>query len=242
MMNRMGGLRRGQANAVVRSSVAVLACVVFAAASSPVKVRQNASHSPTVVVVGDSITHLAAGSINAAISPHYHDFLVYRDGMRIDQMLPGLSLSLAEHAPVSAVVENLGTNDVIQGGRDADWRANWQRMLSITAKVPCVVLTTINLAADFYGKRPIAPAINREIKDLAKSDPRRYKVVDWWGFLVEAYKNQRADFFDYLQQELIHERPPGARWLAEEDRSALSDCGSSAEPSIIPPSERLLAS
>jgi hypothetical protein len=225
------------------ASTALLACVLFSAASSHslAQVQGVAAHRSNVVVVGDSITDIAAGSIQAALAAKYQDFLVYRDGMRIDQMLPGLSLALSEHPPVSAVVENLGTNDAREGGHQVNWRASWKQMLSLTARVPCVVLTTINTAADFYGKDSIGIAINREIQHLAKSDPTRYKVVDWHGFLLELAKRQRPEFFDYMSRELIHERPPGARWLAEEDRSALADCGSSAEPAIIPPSNQLLA-
>jgi hypothetical protein len=167
---------------------------------------------------------------------------VYKDGQRIDQMLPRLELAMAAHPKVKAVVENLGTNDAIQGGRHADWRASWRRLLSSTAKVPCVVLTTINLSSDVYGGRPIAPAINQDIKKLATSQPTRYKVVDWLGFLQTVWEHHRATFFDYLNRELIHETPAGARWIAEEDRAALADCGSAAQPSIIPPSNNLLDS
>lgn len=218
----------------------LLVCVLFCAATSQAEPTHKVTSRPDVVVVGDSITDLASGSIEAALAPKYHPILVYHDGMRIDQMLPPLALALSADAHVSAVVENLGTNDALQGGRYADWRASWTRLRSMTAKVPCVVLTTINPTADAYGKRSIASAINRDVDQLAKSDPKRYKVVDWHQFLVEAWTKHRATFFDYLQREGIHERPPGARWLAEEDRSALAECGSSAQPSTIPPSKQLL--
>jgi hypothetical protein len=215
---------------------------MFSAASAPsqVKPTPGSSQRPYVVVVGDSITDIASSSIQSALNPKYQSILVYRDGQRIDQMLPGLNFALATHPAVAAVVENLGTNDAIQGGRHADWRASWARLLSNTAKVPCVVLTTINLSSDAFGKRPVATAINRQIKKLATSDPTRYKVVDWLGFLQTTWVHHRATFFDYINRELIHETPAGARWIAEEDRSALADCGSAAQPSIIQPSNKLL--
>jgi hypothetical protein len=227
---------------MARACAALLACGLFtaASASSQVQATPKGSERPYVVVVGDSITDLASSSIQSALSLKYQSVLVYRDGQRIDQMLPGLKFALATHPAVAAVVENLGTNDAIQGGRHADWRASWARLLSSTAKVPCVVLTTINLSSDVFGKRPVAPAINREIKKLATSDPTRYKVVDWLGFLQTTWVHHRATFFDYINRELIHETPAGARWIAEEDRSALSDCGSAAQPSIIQPSNKLL--
>jgi hypothetical protein len=141
---------------------------------------------------------------------------------------------------VFAVIENLGTNNAIEGGRRVDWRVSWKELLSSTAKVSCVVLTTINPTADVYGKRPIALAINKDIEGLAESDPTRYKLVPWTGFLTLAWTKHRSTFLDYMYGDIIHERPPGARWLAEEDRVALADCGSSAQPSLTPPSKRLL--
>jgi hypothetical protein len=211
-----------------------------ASASSTVKTRPDRSQRPYVIVVGDSITDLASGSIQSALDPKYQSVLVYKDGQRIDQMLPGLNLAMAAHPTTKAVVENLGTNDALQGGRQADWRASWARLMSSTSKVPCVVLTTINLSSDAYGGRPVATGINRDIKKLATSHPTRYKVVDWLGFLQIAWEHHRATFFDYLNRELIHETPAGARWIAEEDRAALADCGSTAQPSIIQPSNNLL--
>jgi hypothetical protein len=192
------------------------------------------------VVVGDSITQLAAPSIQAALGARYQAVLVYKDGQRIDQMLPPLDLALTQHAPVFAVVENLGTNDAKEGGRIVDWRASWKRLLSSTDKVSCVVLTTVNLTADYIGNAKVAHSINRDIEDLAASDPTRYKVVPWLGFLTMTWKKHRSTFPDYMYGDIIHERPAGARWLAQEDRAALGDCGSSAQPSMILPNKHLL--
>jgi hypothetical protein len=192
------------------------------------------------VVVGDSITDLAAPSLQAALGYRYRAVLVYKDGQRIDQMLPPLDVALAQHAPVFAVVENLGTNDAKEGGRRVDWRASWKQLLFSTHKVSCVVLTTINQSADYFGGARIAHSINREIEHLAASDPTRYKVVPWLGFLTLAWTKSKSTFLDYMYGDIIHEKPAGARWLAEEDRNALADCGSTAQPSMIPPSKQLL--
>jgi hypothetical protein len=225
---------------LARLSTALLACVVLGVASSQAGATQRTSRLPHVVVVGDSITRLAAPSIQTALGSQYQAVLVYKNGQRIDQMLPRLDLALAQHAPVFAVVENLGTNDAREGGRLADWQASWKQLLSSTNKVSCVVLTTINLTADYLGGAKVGDSINREIENLAASDPTRYKVVPWDGFLTLAWKKHKSTFTDYMYADVIHERPPGARWLAEEDRDALADCGSSAQPSIIPPSKHLL--
>jgi hypothetical protein len=103
-----------------------------------------------------------------------------------------------------------------------------------------VVLTTINLTADYFGGATVAHSINREIEHLAASDPTRYKVVPWLGFLTLAWTKHKSTFPDYMEGDIIHEKPAGARWLAEEDRNALADCGSAAQPTMIPPSKKLL--
>jgi hypothetical protein len=151
-------------------------------------------------------------------------------------MLPGLSHGLAKHRPVYAVVENLGTNDALQGGRHADWQTSWTQLLTSTAAVPCLVLTTINVLTDLYGKQPVASTINRQISELVNSNPTRYKVVDWNGFVTELLHSKSANYVRYMRLDAIHEKSPGARWLANEDQTALSDCGSSVEPPVIPPS------
>jgi hypothetical protein len=222
-------------------STALLACGLVSAVTSQMSAAQRAPRRP-VVVVGDSITQLAAPSIQSALGAQYQAVLLYKDGQRIDQMLLPLDLALAQNVPVFAVVENLGTNDALGGGRLADWQASWKQLLSSTDTVSCVVLTTINLTADLIGKRTVALAINRDIEDLATSDPTRYKVVPWAGFVALAREKHKSTFRDYMYEDKIHERPPGARWLADEDRAALADCGSSAQPSMIPPSKHLLES
>jgi hypothetical protein len=225
------------AKGIARLGTALLACALFSVASLPATATPRPRQQPLVVVVGDSITEISAGSIHAALGSRYHDVTVYHEGWRIDQMLPALNSELAAHGPVHAVVENLGTNDALQGGRHADWQTGWTELLTKTAKVPCVVLTTVSLWADRYGKHSVASAIDAEIANLAKSDPTRYKVVDWNDFLTGL---SLSSFGHYMRQDAIHPRLPGTRWIADEDQAALSDCGSSVEPPVLPPSKRLL--
>ena len=47
------------------------------------------------------------------------------DGKRIDQRLPALEGALRSHP--YAVVENLGTNDAVQGGAHYDWVTSWKQ-------------------------------------------------------------------------------------------------------------------
>jgi hypothetical protein len=91
----------------------------------------------------------------------------------------------------------------------------------MTNDIPCVVLTTINIATDGYGHEPIALQINAKIRALAAFDPAKYKVADWNGFLV-AHRN--SDWRKYLRAEVIHPTPAGGMEIASLDRSALATC------------------
>jgi hypothetical protein len=121
------------------------------------------------------------------------------------------------------VVVNLGTNDALQGGVHPDWVSGWDKLIRITRTTPCVVLTTINPAADALSHRPIATRINADIRALAAQHPKKYKVADWSRFLSRHVSNQRT----YLRAEpiLIHPTPTGAVKLAALDQSALAKCG-----------------
>ena len=87
----------------VRSRVALVLSILFLGVFGVGSSAGGATHKATslrnVVVVGDSITYLAAGSIEDVVGSQYRTFLVYKVGMRIDQMLPGLGVALLAHAP-----------------------------------------------------------------------------------------------------------------------------------------------
>jgi hypothetical protein len=177
---------------------------------------------PSVVFDGDSITVLATPAIHQLMDPSYDVEVLAVDGIRINQSLPALESALRSHP--FAVVENLGTNDALQGGAHSNWKSSWSRLIRITRDTPCVVLTTINPTSDTLSHRPIATKINAEIRALAARDPKKYKVADWSRFLSRNVSNQRR----YLlpQPILIHPTPAGAVKLATLDRNALAKCGS----------------
>jgi hypothetical protein len=179
------------------------------------------ANKPSVVFDGDSITVLATPAIHQLLDSSYEVEVLAAIGIRIDRSLPALELALRSHP--YAVVENLGTNDALQGGARPDWESSWDKLIRITRTAPCVVLTTINPAAD-ASHRPVATRINADIRALAESDPKKYKVADWSGFLSRHVSNQRI----YLRAEpiLIHPTPAGAVKLATLDRNALAKCGS----------------
>lgn len=190
--------------------------------------------SPHVAVVGDSMTTLDHGEITSVLDPPYAVDFYYQNGMRIDQMLPRLRDGLAARGPGVPVIVNLGTNDALQGGRNADPQRSWDRLLSITKDTPCVVLTTVNSIADAIAGGNVASALNERMTALAAADPGKYKVVDWNRFLASLGDRQRAT---YLQVDLIHETTDGAWWLADAYRSALDTCGTSAQPAPPAPPE-----
>jgi GDSL-like Lipase/Acylhydrolase family len=177
---------------------------------------------PNVVFDGDSITVLATPAVHQRLDPSYEVQILAVIGTRISQSLPALESAMRLHP--YAVVENLGTNDALQGGTHPDWVSGWDKLVRITRTTPCVVLTTINPTADVLRHRPVATRINTDIRALAARDPKKYKVADWSGFLSRHVDTQRI----YLRAEplLIHPTPAGAAELALLDQEALAKCGS----------------
>jgi GDSL-like Lipase/Acylhydrolase family len=191
--------------------------MILPVSSSP----STAASKPTVVIDGDSITVLTTPALHRLLDPSYNVEVLAKGGIRIFQGLPALASALKSHP--YAVVENLGTNDALHGGTDPDWLASWDELIHITQATPCVVLTTINPAADSLVGKPIALKINAEIKTLAGRDPEKYEVADWSGFLGRHASSERT----YLKPQfiLIHPTPVGATELATLDRDALAECG-----------------
>jgi hypothetical protein len=177
---------------------------------------------PSVVFVGDSITVLATPAIHQLLDPDYDVEILAVIGIRINKSLPALESALTFHP--HAVVVNLGTNDALQGGLHPAWKSSWDKLIRITRNTPCVVLTTVNPAADALSHRPTATKINADIRALAAQNPKKYKVADWSRFLSRHVSSQRI----YLRDEpiLIHPTPVGAQELASLDQSALARCGS----------------
>lgn len=177
---------------------------------------------PSVVFVGDSITVLATPAIHQLLDPKYDVEILAVIGIRINKSLPALESALKFHP--DAVVVNLGTNDALQGGVHPAWLSSWDKLIRITRNTPCVVLTTVNPAADALSHRPIATKINAHIRALAAQNPKKYKVADWSRFLSRHSRNLRT----YLRAEpiLIHPTPAGAVELSTLDQRALAKCGS----------------
>jgi len=185
---------------------------------------------PRVSVIGDSMTALAQPDLSTAMEPTYSVGYVFRISVRIDQMLVLVASDLQDNGPTAAVVINLGTNDAIAGGNSAPAMASFAKLLTTVDPVRCVVLTTIGPFADERGGSDVGAALNRSMTDLVAGDPRRYKLVDWNRFLGTLGPGTRPH---YLQSDLIHETPAGARWIAASDEAALQTCGTTAQAPMI---------
>ena len=179
----------------------------------------SAATRPRVVAIGDSITHLSAPEIRAELGAHYQVDIQAHSGKMIGQMLPALRAAMNSHP--FAVIENLGTNDAIQFRAHFDWKQNWNQLISLTRNTPCVVLTTINSAADYYGGGTIGTQINAAITSLVAKDPGKYKEVDWNGFLL---RRVHTTLGTYLSGDLIHPLPAGRQEIASLDNAALAQC------------------
>jgi hypothetical protein len=191
-----------------------VAIVLFASSSSP------SLSKPSVVFDGDSITVISTPAIHTLLNPSYNVEVLAVDGVRIDQSLPALLLALQSRP--YAVVENLGTNDALQGGAHSNWMSSWGQLIHMTRATSCVVLTTVGVAADaIYGHKPIAAGVNADIKRLAARDPRKFKVADWNGFLNGRPK---GDWRTYVRADLIHPTAAGAAEIATLDKKALEQC------------------
>jgi len=186
---------------------------------------------PRVAVIGDSITALAQPDLTAVLGPSYDPDYTFRIGVRIDQLLGLVAVDVHEYGTPAAAVVNVGTNDAIEGGTSAHTLATFDQLLALLGPTRCVVLTTIGPFADLRGGSDAGAALNARIFALAEADPRRIKVVDWNGFVLSLDTTARQT---YVQHDLIHETPAGARWIAASDRTALATCGRSVQAPMLP--------
>jgi hypothetical protein len=205
--------------------VALLAVVAIATRASSPTVPVFGPHpfagslhpGDTVSVVGDSITVVARPDIDAALESAYHADVHGIWGQRIDEMLPTLAAVLGRHP--SAVVVNLGTNDVIQAQTHPDWQTAFGRMIAMLAPEHCVLLTTIDTRLD---RRNPPPAVAAEIDSAITNETTthgNFHIVDW-NAAVHATNGASL-----LSWDGIHPSPAGQLALGARIRSALDrDC------------------
>ena len=204
----------------------VLALAVLAGCSS-------STGTPSVVMMGDAVAAAARPEIDAALIPPYAlRYLVLPSG-RIDALSALLVSSGQSDGTPDDVITAVGTTDALRSGpglRAAE--APLTSLVSATADVACVVLTTVDVQADARSGGTVAARVNHEIKALAADDPKKYKVVDWNQFLSTL---PVPSVSTYLRSDTLVETPAGARWLATAYLAAVRACGTRHQPTVIGP-------
>jgi hypothetical protein len=210
-------MRRGRRWTI--ASVAGLAVLLAACGSS--------TSSSRVVVIGDSVTSIEHADLAQALDPPYTTTFLIRSGGRIT----ALADELRSTGQPDVAIVNVGTVDALHPVNGTDTAGDPLAPVENAANgISCVVLTTINVDADHHGGDDVAARINHRIAVLGRSDPTRYKVVDWNHFVATL---PAASVSTYVQPDGIHETVDGAQWLATADLAAVRACGTTHQPTVI---------
>jgi lysophospholipase L1-like esterase len=175
----------------------------------------------TVAMVGDSITHVNQGAIEAALGSTFHSTVAAESGKRTDQMMQAAQELAATH-PKQALI-NLGTNDVEQGTSVDAAAQNLARMVSMFSSADCVHVVTINthmLSADGHSPERAA-ALNAKILEL----PKQFKNVDLvrWDQTIDQNVDSHPPAGD-LTSDTVHPNEKGVEDLVGEYRGAFEGC------------------
>jgi hypothetical protein len=190
---------------------------------------------PSVVVVGNAVTAIGKSELDAVLVPPYAPRYLVRSGGRIGEMSAVLSHSIQSTGNPAIAVTELGTTDALHPASGAPTTGlPLAPLVSATAGIPCVVLTTVDVQADARSGGDVAARINHQVKALALADPQKYKVVDWNEFLGTL---PASSVPTYLRADGFVETPAGARWLATADLAAVRACGSRHQPTVIGPND-----
>lgn len=183
------------------------------------------SSGPKVGVAGDSITYVAAGSIESALTSRYRVWLSGQPGFRIAQVQPAIKQQIA--AGANAMVVNLGTNDV--GNRTGTWLTDYNAMVASLLPVACVQLVTINEAVSNYYATlnndlngnglvdsneivTVGTEINKAIRATVAANAN-FHLIDWNALVAPNSLVYTTDG--------IHPNAAGQAWLGSATRKAL---------------------
>jgi hypothetical protein len=202
-----GSFRYGTAMAapVIKEFVIHTAAAVVRHKASPVL--------PKVAVVGDSITHLSAPAISAALGSDYAVQLHGINGATIAQQTPTLLAADQDpQGPAADIVYELGTNDAV----NPSWQADFANSLTAMAASHCVVFVAVSPILGMRG--PAAAGIDLEERTLADVYPTHYHVLDWGTI-----EYRQPGWVSTL--DAIHPTRVGSVELASLEKQALaSDC------------------
>ncbi|MGA2836178.1 MAG: hypothetical protein ABSF84_06235 [Acidimicrobiales bacterium] len=190
----------------------------------------SSSTSGRVAVVGDSLTAIEHPYLSPALERDYTTTYLVRAGGRIAGMSALLQAYVGADGTPGVAVTNLGTTDALAPTRSTASGAVLQPLVTATASIPCVVLTTVSLRADQAAGDDVAAQVDHRIVALERSDPTKYKIVDWNHFLSTL---PAPSVPTYLRAGGILETESGAMWLAKADEAAVRACGTAHQPTVI---------
>lgn len=156
---------------------------------------------PRVLVVGDSITHMAKNQITNALRPDFAAGIHAINETPMSYWSPFLAKNATPGARLDWVIE-LGTDD-----GPTHWQANFTHEVNQLSSQQCVILVTVNTRYRSYGQ-----SLDREMQQTAAAKPN-FHVVDWG--------NIEFDQSGWLQSDGIHPTKAGSIELAQLERSAL---------------------
>lgn len=172
---------------------------------------------PRVVLVGDSITDVSRTEFDVALGDAYDVEVIGRFGKRTDEVVTDVEALAA--SPPSAVVINLGTNDVLQGVPAEQAAASLERMAGLVDRADCLVLVTINESMSVNGTSYTdgAEALNERIEQIA-DDHGNASVLDWNAVIDDHGGNDEVTWDTY------HPSDAGRKVLADAYRDAIDSC------------------
>jgi lysophospholipase L1-like esterase len=167
---------------------------------------------PSLVLIGDSITHRSADVLTEALSDRYNVTIVAEDGRTIAQQQDGAS-EAALSSP-DFVFINLGTNDAVKGVSLEDAEKG---LVDMAAKFPdsCVAFATINKNTTIPVYNAKASALNDWLFANAKH------IADWNAVVTAGYMKQQPVVLDGL-----HPNEDGKAQYAQIISDALDTCPS----------------
>ena len=158
---------------------------------------EDVTASPTVYVVGDSITYLSEASISSDFAhAGYQPTISATPGVKIGQSQAEIT-TLAQNQPWAWVME-LGTNDA--GANDTVWPEQFLAEWSAISPASCVVYVSVSPRAG-----AVAQQIDGAIEKLSVMHSNVH-VLDWGNI---EYQNPA-----WLTPDGIHPTPAGQAALA----------------------------
>jgi lysophospholipase L1-like esterase len=169
---------------------------------------------PSLVLIGDSITHRSEDVLLATLSDRYNLTLVAEDGRTIAEQQDAAGQA-AESSPEYVFI-NLGTNDAVKG---VSLEEAEKGLVDMAAKFPnsCIVFATINKNTTIPVYNAKASALNDW---LFANAPR---IADWNALVTAGYMKQEPIVADGL-----HPNDEGKAQYAQIISDALDTCPSRA--------------